>query len=82
MCRGTFFPSRLCRGFNNLIGDCVRPRIQKLAVQGRQTAAKTYGIKEGWVAHHVSNLYGRGTITDGSWGVRSAAAVLQALRSC
>jgi alpha-L-fucosidase 2 len=43
--------------------------IGKLARLGKETAEKTYGIQEGWVAHHVSNLYGRGTITDGSWGV-------------
>ena len=43
--------------------------VSKLATLGTETALKTYNIKQGWVAHHVSNLYGRGTITDGSWGV-------------
>lgn len=51
--------------------ECVEPLIdwlRKLVPSGRKTA-KVHYHAEGWVLHHISDIFGCTTPMDGSWGL-------------
>lgn len=55
---------------NTNLAECHRPLldfISELAVNGTKTARENYGIEEGWVAHHNSDLWAK-TSPVGNYG--------------
>ena len=53
------------------LSDCHLPLfdlMDSLVESGRETAAKHYGSK-GWVLHHLTDIWGFTTPTDGIWGI-------------
>lgn len=52
--------------------ECFEPFVEKakaLTVTGHQTAKVQYGIDEGWVLHHNTDLWNRTGPIDGQWGL-------------
>ena len=52
--------------------ECFAPFVQKaksLQVQGSKTAKEVYGVSEGWVVHHNTDLWNRTGPIDGAWGM-------------
>ena len=52
--------------------ECFRPFVNKakaLQKQGNQTAKDVYGVTEGWVLHHNTDLWNRTGPIDGAWGM-------------
>ena len=52
--------------------ECFRPFVEKakaLQKQGNQTARDVYGVSEGWVVHHNTDLWNRTGPIDGEWGM-------------
>ena len=52
--------------------ECFTPFVEKakaLTVSGHQTAKVQYGIDEGWVLHHNTDLWNRTGPIDGQWGL-------------
>ena len=51
--------------------ECFMPFVDKaisMQENGNQTARVHYGISEGWVLHHNTDLWNRTAPIDGSWG--------------
>ena len=52
--------------------ECFQPFVNKakaLQKQGNQTAKDVYGVSEGWVLHHNTDLWNRTGPIDGAWGM-------------
>ncbi len=52
--------------------ECFRPFVEKaksLQAQGNKTAKEVYGVSEGWVVHHNTDLWNRTGPIDGAWGM-------------
>ncbi len=52
--------------------ECFRPFVNKakaLQKQGNQTAKDVYGVSDGWVLHHNTDLWNRTGPIDGAWGM-------------
>ena len=52
--------------------ECFRPFVNKaksLQKQGNLTAKEVYGVSEGWVLHHNTDLWNRTGPIDGAWGM-------------
>ncbi len=52
--------------------ECFRPFVEKaksLQKQGNKTAQEVYGVSEGWVLHHNTDLWNRTGPIDGAWGM-------------
>ena len=53
------------------LAECARPLIDKtkaLVSQGELTAKVHWGVNEGWVLHHNTDLWNRTAPIDGEWG--------------
>ncbi|MBP0977819.1 MAG: carbohydrate-binding protein, partial [Oscillospiraceae bacterium] len=58
--------------FTTNLAECFEPFVEKakaLTVNGSKTAKVQYGINEGWVLHHNTDLWNRTGPIDGSWGL-------------
>jgi len=54
------------------LGECVWPLIDKIksmVPQGEKTAKVHWGVDEGWVEHHNTDLWNRTAPIDGAWGL-------------
>lgn len=54
------------------LAECAIPLIDKtkaMVVQGSLTAKTHWGINEGWVLHHNTDLWNRTAPIDGQWGL-------------
>lgn len=54
------------------LGECVWPLIDKIksmVPQGEKTAKVHWGVSEGWVEHHNTDLWNRSAPIDGAWGL-------------
>ncbi len=54
------------------LGECVWPLIDKIksmVPQGEKTAKVHWGVDEGWVEHHNTDLWNRTAPIDGTWGM-------------
>ena len=54
------------------LGECVWPLIDKIksmVKQGEKTAKVHWGVDEGWVEHHNTDLWNRTAPIDGTWGM-------------
>lgn len=54
------------------LGECVWPLIDKvksMVEQGEKTAKVHWGVDEGWVEHHNTDLWNRSAPIDGAWGL-------------
>lgn len=52
--------------------ECVWPLIDKIksmVTQGEKTAKVHWGVDEGWVEHHNTDLWNRSAPIDGAWGL-------------
>ncbi|MBR2090459.1 MAG: glycoside hydrolase N-terminal domain-containing protein [Fibrobacter sp.] len=52
--------------------ECVWPLIDKIksmVPQGEKTAKVHWGVDEGWVEHHNTDLWNRSAPIDGAWGL-------------
>lgn len=52
--------------------ECFRPFVEKakaMQVNGNQTAREVYGVSDGWVVHHNTDLWNRTAPIDGAWGM-------------
>ncbi|MBQ6042150.1 MAG: glycoside hydrolase N-terminal domain-containing protein [Oscillospiraceae bacterium] len=52
--------------------ECFRPFVEKakaLQKNGSQTAKDVYGVTDGWVVHHNTDLWNRTGPIDGAWGM-------------
>ncbi|MBQ9905625.1 MAG: glycoside hydrolase N-terminal domain-containing protein [Oscillospiraceae bacterium] len=52
--------------------ECFRPFVEKakgLQANGSQTAKEVYGVSDGWVVHHNTDLWNRTGPIDGAWGM-------------
>lgn len=52
--------------------ECFQPFVEKaksLQAQGNKTAKEVYGVSEGWVVHHNTDLWNRTGPIDGAWGM-------------
>lgn len=52
--------------------ECFRPFVEKakaMQINGNQTAREVYGVSEGWVVHHNTDLWNRTGPIDGAWGM-------------
>ncbi len=52
--------------------ECFRPFVEKakaMQVNGSQTAQEVYGVSDGWVVHHNTDLWNRTGPIDGAWGM-------------
>ena len=52
--------------------ECFRPFVEKakaLQKNGAQTAKDVYGVSDGWVVHHNTDLWNRTGPIDGAWGM-------------
>ncbi|WP_019679803.1 glycosyl hydrolase family 95 catalytic domain-containing protein [Ruminococcus flavefaciens] len=57
--------------FTTNLAECFTPFAEKskgLAEAGNETARVHYGISEGWVLHHNTDLWNRTGPIDGTWG--------------
>ena len=57
--------------FTTNLAECFTPFVEKakaLQASGNLTAKVHYGIDEGWVLHHNTDLWNRTGPIDGSWG--------------
>ena len=57
--------------FTTNLAECFTPFVEKskgLAEAGNETARVHYGISEGWVLHHNTDLWNRTGPIDGTWG--------------
>ena len=57
--------------FTTNLAECFTPFVEKakaLQANGNDTAKVHYGISEGWVLHHNTDLWNRTAPIDGSWG--------------
>jgi hypothetical protein len=57
--------------FTTNLAECFVPFAEKakgLAAAGNETARVNYGISEGWVLHHNTDLWNRTGPIDGAWG--------------
>ncbi|MCK9181495.1 MAG: glycoside hydrolase N-terminal domain-containing protein [Fibrobacteraceae bacterium] len=53
------------------LAECAKPFIEKvksLVPQGEITAKEHWGVSEGWVLHHNTDLWNRTAPIDGQWG--------------
>ncbi|MBP0973340.1 MAG: carbohydrate-binding protein, partial [Oscillospiraceae bacterium] len=53
------------------LAECFEPFVEKakaLTITGHETAKVHYGIDEGWVLHHNTDLWNRTGPIDGAWG--------------
>jgi len=58
--------------FTTNLSECFTPFVEKakaLTVTGSKTAKTQYGIDEGWVVHHNTDLWNRTGPIDGTWGL-------------
>ncbi|MBQ4464891.1 MAG: glycoside hydrolase family 95 protein, partial [Oscillospiraceae bacterium] len=54
------------------LAECFVPFVEKakaLTVSGHKTAQVQYGIDEGWVLHHNTDIWNRTGPIDGQWGM-------------
>ena len=54
------------------LAECFEPFVEKakaLTVNGAKTAKTQYGIDEGWVLHHNTDIWNRTGPIDGQWGL-------------
>ena len=54
------------------LGECAWPLIDKvksMVKQGEKTAKVHWGVDEGWVEHHNTDLWNRSAPIDGTWGM-------------
>lgn len=54
------------------LDECVWPLIDKvksMVEQGEKTAKVHWGVSEGWVEHHNTDLWNRSAPIDGAWGL-------------
>ena len=54
------------------LSECFIPFVEKakaLTVNGSKTAKTQYGIDEGWVLHHNTDIWNRTGPIDGTWGL-------------
>ncbi len=54
------------------LAECFRPFVNKakaMQQNGNQTAQEVYGVSEGWVVHHNTDLWNRTGPIDGAWGM-------------
>ena len=54
------------------LGECAWPLIDKvksMVTQGEKTAKVHWGVEEGWVEHHNTDLWNRSAPIDGAWGM-------------
>ena len=52
--------------------ECFRPFVEKakaMQANGNQTAKEVYGVSDGWVVHHNTDLWNRTGPIDGAWGM-------------
>ena len=59
------------------LGECVWPLIDKIksmVPQGELTAKEHWGVEEGWVEHHNTDLWNRTAPIDGAWGLWPSGA--------
>ena len=52
--------------------ECFRPFVEKaksLQKQGNLTAREVYGVNEGWVVHHNTDIWNHTGPIDGAWGM-------------
>ena len=59
------------------LGECVWPLIDKIKAmvpQGEKTAKVHWGVDEGWVEHHNTDLWNRSSPIDGAWGLWPSGA--------
>ena len=59
------------------LGECVWPLIDKIksmVPQGELTAKEHWGVNEGWVEHHNTDLWNRTAPIDGAWGLWPSGA--------
>ncbi|MCQ2416902.1 MAG: glycoside hydrolase N-terminal domain-containing protein [Oscillospiraceae bacterium] len=52
--------------------ECFAPFVEKaksLQVQGAKTAKEVYGVNDGWVVHHNTDLWNHTGPIDGTWGM-------------
>ena len=59
------------------LGECVWPLIDKIKAmvpQGEKTAKVHWGVDEGWVEHHNTDLWNRSAPIDGAWGLWPSGA--------
>ncbi len=57
--------------FTTNLAECFEPFVEKaksLQKNGNDTAKAHYGISDGWVLHHNTDLWNRTAPIDGSWG--------------
>ena len=57
--------------------ECVWPLIDKIksmVPQGEKTAKVHWGVNEGWVEHHNTDLWNRSAPIDGAWGLWPSGA--------
>jgi alpha-L-fucosidase 2 len=57
--------------------ECVWPLIDKIksmVPQGEKTAKVHWGVDEGWVEHHNTDLWNRSAPIDGAWGLWPSGA--------
>lgn len=57
--------------FTTNLAECFKPFAEKskgLAEAGNVTARVNYGIQNGWVLHHNTDLWNRTGAIDGAWG--------------
>jgi alpha-L-fucosidase 2 len=54
--------------------ECLTPLVNKLKAMippGQQTAKVHWGVDDGWVAHHNTDIWNRTAPIDGAWGFTS-----------
>src|SRR5574344_2001675 len=57
--------------FTTNLAECFEPFVEKaktLQEDGNLTAKVQYGISDGWVLHHNTDLWNRCAPIDGTWG--------------
>ncbi|WP_316792679.1 glycosyl hydrolase family 95 catalytic domain-containing protein [Pedobacter frigoris] len=61
-----YWPAEIC----NLpeTAEVLANFMQQVAIPGAATAKETYGTK-GWTMHHLTDVFGRTSICDGTWGM-------------
>ena len=54
------------------LGECAWPlldKVKSMVTQGEKTAKVHWGVSEGWVEHHNTDLWNRSAPIDGAWGL-------------
>lgn len=61
-----YWPAEIC----NLpeTSEILANFMKKVSAAGTVTAKETYGTK-GWTMHHLTDVYGRTSVCDGTWGM-------------